>query len=116
MSDTETAVTNDKMVGLANLVQEKLGAHITQAVFQKDELCITIQRKGIVPFLIVLRDDKAFQFKQLVDICGADYPDRPERFDVIYNLLSLAHNIRIRVKVQKHSILTVLPKDTIKNA
>lgn len=103
MSDTTTEVTpvaNDKMLALANLVQEKLGPHIIEAVFQKDELCITIQRKGIVPFLIVLRDDKEFQFKQLVDICGADYPDRAERFDVVYNLLSLKFNTRIRVKVR----------------
>lgn len=103
MSDTvETAVqpaANDKMLSLANLVQEKLGAHIIEAVFQKDELCVTIQRKGIVPFLIVLRDDKQFQFKQLVDICGADYPGRPERFEVVYNLLSLSFNSRIRVKI-----------------
>lgn len=103
MSDTvETAVqpaANDKMLSLANLVQEKLGAHIVEAVFQKDELCVTIQRKGIVPFLIVLRDDKQFQFKQLVDICGADYPGRPERFEVIYHLLSLSFNSRIRVKI-----------------
>jgi NADH-quinone oxidoreductase subunit C len=103
MSDTTTEVAvpvaNDKMLALANLVQEKLGPHIVEAVFQKDELCVTIQRKGIVPFLIVLRDDKEFQFKQLVDICGADYPDRAERFEVIYNLLSLKFNTRIRVKV-----------------
>jgi NADH-quinone oxidoreductase subunit C len=100
MSETETtAVANDKLLGLANMVQEKLGPHIVTAEFQKDELCVTINKKGIVPFLIVLRDDKAFGFKQLVDLCGADYPDRPERFEVIYNLLSLAHNMRIRVKL-----------------
>lgn len=100
MSETESiAVANDKMLGLANSVQEKLGAHILKAEFQKDELCVIIKRESIVPFLIVLRDDKAFAFKQLVDICGADYPDRPERFEVVYNLLSLTHNMRIRVKV-----------------
>ena len=103
MSDTTTEVAvpvaNDKMLALANLVQEKLGPHILEAIFQKDEFCVTIQRKGIVPFLIVLRDDKEFQFKQLVDICGADYPDRAERFEVVYNLLSLKFNTRIRVKV-----------------
>jgi len=91
--------TDEKMLGLANLVQEKLGKHIIKAEFQKDELCVTIHAKGIVPFLIVLRDDKEFQFKQLVDICGADYPDRAQRFDVVYNLLSLTKNARIRVKV-----------------
>jgi len=103
MSDTEIAVApiaNDKLLELANLVQDKLGPHIISSQFQKDELCVTIHRKGIVPFLIVLRDDKVLQFKQLADLCGADYPDRPERFEVIYNLLSLSRNQRIRVKVQ----------------
>jgi NADH-quinone oxidoreductase subunit C len=46
-----------------------------------------------------LRDDAKCQFTMLVDICGVDYPDRPERFDVVYNLLSLKLNQRIRVKV-----------------
>jgi NADH-quinone oxidoreductase subunit C len=46
-----------------------------------------------------LRDDEACLFKVLVDVCGVDYPDRPERFEVVYNLLSLRHNTRIRVKV-----------------
>lgn len=89
---------DEKMLALANLVQEKLSAHIVTAEFQKDELCITINRKGIVPFLIVLRDDKEFQFQQLVDITAADYPDRPERFEIVYNLLSLTKNARIRIK------------------
>ena len=39
-------------------------------------------------------------FKVLVDICGTDYPERPKRFDVVYNLLSLVHNQRIRIKVE----------------
>jgi NADH-quinone oxidoreductase subunit C len=102
MSDTENTpapVANDKMLALANLVQQKLGMHIVMAEFQKDELCVLIHKKSIVPFLIVLRDDKEFGFRQLVDVCGADYPDRPERFEVIYNLLSHTHNTRIRVKI-----------------
>lgn len=105
MSETENtspdvaAVASDKMLGLANIVQEKLGNHILNAEFQKDELCITVKRESIATFLTSLRDDKQMRFQQLVDICGADYPERPERFDVVYNLLSLTHNTRIRVKV-----------------
>lgn len=102
MSETENppaAIINDKMLDLAGLVQEKLSAHIVSTEFQKDELCVLIHRKSIVPFLIVLRDDPSFKFQQLVDVCGADYPNRPERFEVVYNLLSLAHNNRIRVKL-----------------
>ena len=49
--------------------------------------------------LTFLRDDANCQFKLLMDVCGVDYPDRDERFDVVYNLLSLKLNQRVRVKV-----------------
>jgi NADH-quinone oxidoreductase subunit C len=65
-----------------------------------DELCIVVPRSRIADVLLVLRDDPAIAMNQLMDICGADYPERPERFDVVYNLLSLKHNWRVRVKVQ----------------
>jgi NADH-quinone oxidoreductase subunit C len=103
MSDTlapETAaVANDKMLALANHVREKMAAHILSAEFQRDELCVVVKRDFIIPVLKFLRDDAGCQFRQLVDICGADYPERPERFEVVYNLLSLTQNTRIRVKV-----------------
>ncbi|MDD9331598.1 MAG: NADH-quinone oxidoreductase subunit C [Wolbachia sp.] len=50
--------------------------------------------------LLFLRDNKKCRFELLVDIFGVDYPDRERRFDVVYNLLSIVHNIRIRVKLQ----------------
>ena len=63
------------------------------------ELIVKARRGGIGRVLTFLRDDANCQFAQLVDLCGADYPDREERFDVVYNLLSLKHNQRIRVKI-----------------
>ncbi len=90
---------DEKMLALANHVQDKLSADILSAEFQKDELCIVVKREAIVPVLTFLRDDAQCRFSQLVDVCGADYPDRPERFEVVYNLLSVHKNARIRVKV-----------------
>ncbi|MEE9210250.1 MAG: NADH-quinone oxidoreductase subunit C, partial [Kiloniellales bacterium] len=52
----------------------------------------------IVKLLVFLRDDQNCQFKQLMDVTAVDYPDREARFDVVYNLLSLKHNQRVRVK------------------
>ena len=49
--------------------------------------------------LTYLRDQPQCQFKMLVDLCGVDYPEREQRFEVVYHLLSLKHNQRIRVKV-----------------
>ncbi|HEY2050843.1 MAG TPA: NADH-quinone oxidoreductase subunit C [Caulobacteraceae bacterium] len=54
----------------------------------------------IVEALTFLRDSPDLQFQQLMDLAGADYPQRPLRFDVVYNLLSLTKNRRVRVKVQ----------------
>jgi len=57
-------------------------------------------RRGAVPKVITfLRDDSNCQFQQLMDLTAADYPEREERFDVVYQLLSLRHNQRVRVKV-----------------
>ena len=53
----------------------------------------------VVALLTFLRDDPKCLFKQLIDICGVDWPEREKRFDVVYNLLSLKNNLRIRVKV-----------------
>lgn len=63
------------------------------------ELCLTVRRDSIVKVLRQLRDDRGCQFNQLMDICGVDYPERKERFEIVYNLLSLSLNQRIRVKV-----------------
>jgi NADH-quinone oxidoreductase subunit C len=65
----------------------------------RDELILWVPRTAIVPVLTYLRDDPRCLFKVLVDLCGVDYPERAERFEVVYNLLSLKHNRRIRVKV-----------------
>jgi NADH-quinone oxidoreductase subunit C len=65
-----------------------------------DELVVTVRRDAIVRVLTFLRDDDRCQFKQLMDVCAADYPSRSERFEVVYNLLSLSHNRRIRVKLR----------------
>jgi NADH-quinone oxidoreductase subunit C len=63
------------------------------------EVVVHVRRDGILRALKFLRDDPECLFSLLVDICGVDYPDRAERFDVVYNLLSLRHNQRIRLKV-----------------
>lgn len=64
------------------------------------ELMLQVSADAIIKLLTFLRDDSTCQFKVLIDICGVDYPDRSPRFDVVYNLLSLTLNQRIRVKVQ----------------
>ena len=87
---------------------EELGQHVASVLSDQvmgisiahDELMVTARAEQIVKVVTFLRDDPMCLFKVLVDICGADYPERPKRFDVVYNLLSLVHNQRIRIKVE----------------
>ena len=65
----------------------------------RGELILWAKREAIPRALTLLRDDPRCLFKVLVDLCGVDYPERPERFEVVYNLLSLKNNRRIRVKI-----------------
>ncbi len=84
-----------------------LGEHIAGALPNEvarfevahGELMLVGHRGAIVKIMTFLRDDSNCQFKVLVDICGVDYPQRDERFEVVYNLLSLKLNQRVRVKV-----------------
>src|SRR5579871_2339166 len=76
-----------------------LGADITASATDHDDVSITVARDRVVAVLTKLRDDQALLFEQLIDICGVDYPDRPERFEIVYTLLSVSLNQRIRVKV-----------------
>jgi NADH-quinone oxidoreductase subunit C len=63
------------------------------------ELTLTTSREALLDVLRYLRDDTKMQFWSIIDICGVDYPERPERFEVVYHLLSPRRNARIRVKI-----------------
>ncbi len=70
------------------------------AIIDANQLTLNVSAAHIITVLHLLRDDKKIQAKQLVDVCGVDYPERSKRFEVVYNLLSLKHNCRILVKIQ----------------
>jgi NADH-quinone oxidoreductase subunit C len=87
---------------------EDLGAHIaasmTNAIegqaLRLGELTLDVRADQIAAVITFLRDDPRCKFTTMIDICGVDYPDRPKRFDVVYHLLSMQLNHRIRVRVQ----------------
>jgi NADH-quinone oxidoreductase subunit C len=86
----------------------ELGEQITQALVgsvssyrvEYGELTLDADAAKIVEVAKFLRDDARCQFVSFIDICGADYPAREKRFDVVYHLLSPKLNQRVRVKVQ----------------
>ena len=63
------------------------------------ELMLRAEPAALIKLLTFLRDDQNCQFKQLIDVTAVDFPEREARFEVVYNLLSLRHNQRIRVKL-----------------
>lgn len=85
---------------LGDYIEAALSEAVIAVDLVGDELAVTVHRERIVRVLTFLRDDVNCQFKQLMDVCGADYPEREDRFEVVYNLLSLTHNQRVRVKLR----------------
>lgn len=83
--------------GVLDTLSAALGDMFVEGKDSHGEISITVVRESIADALRLLRDDHAYQM--LAEIAGVDYPDRPERFEVCYHLLSLTKNHRIRVKV-----------------
>ncbi|MBT4878529.1 MAG: NADH-quinone oxidoreductase subunit C [Alphaproteobacteria bacterium] len=85
-------------------------AYQAELFFVNDEAVLTVGARNMHDLLRSLRDDTKCLFAMLVSICGVDYPHLEKRFEVVYNLLSLKNNARIRVKVklaEKESISSV---------
>jgi NADH-quinone oxidoreductase subunit C len=89
-----------ELENLGSLIVEEIGTDILSWTVAHNELMMTVERQSIVRVLTYLRDSESFQFAQLIDVCGVDYLGREPRFDVVYNLLSLSHNRRLRLKVE----------------
>lgn len=85
---------------LGALIAEAKPHGVVKSEIACNELTIYAQRDHILELVQFLRDDAACLFTTLIDICGADYPERRERFDVVYHFLSMRLNQRIRVKIE----------------
>ncbi len=99
------APTMSSNEGVAATLAKSLGAAVLDTVEAYDEISFTVDRKKLPAVMEKLRSKHEYQ--QLVEIAGVDYPDRPERFEVCYHLLSLTKNHRIRVKVTTDEDLPV---------
>ncbi len=76
-----------------------LSKYSAAAEINNGEMVLNTTHDKLLSLMKYLRDEPDCLFKVLVDIGGVDYPDRPLRFEVVYQLLSLKHNCRLRVKV-----------------
>ena len=81
--------------------------YVSYGALEKGELVVRTMSQYLLPFLEILKNDPKYRFEQLMDICGVDYPQRADRFDVVYNLLSVSYNRRIRVIVTTDEVIPV---------
>lgn len=88
------------LAALSESIKSALGAAVAGVSLSRGELTLDVAPGDIVKVLAHLQDDAACDFRILVDLCGNDWPQRAKRFDVVYHLLSLTRNQRIRVKAQ----------------
>ncbi len=80
---------------------------VISVTLEKGELVIHAAREDVVGLMVTLRDDPRCRFEQMMDLCGVDWPERSPRFEVVYNLLSVALNHRVRVIVTTDAIAPV---------
>jgi NADH-quinone oxidoreductase subunit C len=90
----------DELQKLSDHILAKRSGFGVSAKIAYGELTLTAAPDTIIGLLTFMRDDQVCKFSQLIDICGVDYPNREKRFDVVYHLLSLHRNHRVRVKIE----------------
>lgn len=100
-------MADESISELGEYIATALASAVSATSIVHGELIVQTRADAIVKVMTFLRDDQQCLFKLLIDICGVDHPERAERFDVVYNLLSLKHNQRIRVKVQTDEMTPV---------
>jgi NADH-quinone oxidoreductase subunit C len=85
------------LVELQARVSDALSASVLSSAIATGDLCLSVKRDDIIVVLQHLRDIE--DFTTFIDVCGVDYPERKERFEVVYHLLSMSHNTRVRIKI-----------------
>jgi NADH-quinone oxidoreductase subunit C len=96
-----------ELQALSDHIASSLREAITHRAIAFRELTVVARGEDIVEVVRFLRDDPQCLYISLIDICGADYPGREKRFDVVYHFLSPRHNRRIRVKVEADDVTPV---------
>ena len=101
---------------LGGYIRDTLGDAVEGVTVRLGELTVVIRRDDVLKVMKFLKDDANCQFLTLLDVCGVDYPDDDERFEIVYHLLSLTHNNRIRVKLRTDEDTPVASVTSLFNA
>jgi NADH-quinone oxidoreductase subunit C len=95
----DEVIQRDPLSTLSEHIANALGETVIGSEIAFGQLTLTVQRDSIVPVVTFLRDDPQCRFIAFLDVCGVDFPEREERFEVVYHFLSPHLNQRIRVKL-----------------
>jgi NADH-quinone oxidoreductase subunit C len=96
---------SDRLIQLQSHVERALGARVQSITLALNELTVVLRAETYLESALILRDDPALGFEQLIDLCGIDYQDYQDgsysgpRFAVVTHLLSVKHNLRLRLRV-----------------
>jgi NADH-quinone oxidoreductase subunit C len=96
---------SDRLIQLQSHVERALGARVQSITLALNELTVVLHAETYLESALILRDDPALGFEQLIDLCGIDYQDYQDgsysgpRFAVVTHLLSVKHNLRLRLRV-----------------
>ena len=91
--------SDKELIKINSMLQDRFGSKGLNSAIKNNELTIEVKKNLLYNVINSLKDDKDFEFKQLIDICAVDYPEKLNRFEVVYHLLSVSLNYRIRIKL-----------------
>ncbi|MFZ1814495.1 MAG: NADH-quinone oxidoreductase subunit C [Rhizobiaceae bacterium] len=103
----------DMLGEIRTTLEGRLGDKVLSYSMANRELTIIVGRDDLISTLRFLRDDSKMAFWNIIDICGVDYPERTDRFEVVYHLLSPRLNSRIRVKVSTDEMTPIASATSI---
>jgi NADH-quinone oxidoreductase subunit C len=107
MSKEQKLIEKDGLKVVEETLVNNFGSAILSVKIALDELSVLVETSEIQKVLVFLRDDINCQFKVLMELCGVDYPERENRFEVVYCLLSLSRNIRLKIRVSTNERIPV---------
>lgn len=90
---------NDAVIGLSDYISQRLDDKIQHSEIEFGELTLSAKREDLVDLVRALHDDPNLKFVCFIDLCGVDYPEREQRFEIVYHLLSPTQNARVRIKI-----------------
>ena len=97
----------DTLEDFGQMLATALAGTVTGRQIENGELTVTANARDIVKLMTFLRDDPRCAFKCFIDVTAVDWPQRENRFDVVYHLLSPTRNMRVRVKVEAGEAIAV---------